>query len=68
MAEECENFEKENEDLKEKKPPKHDSGAADLEKITDHVEEAEISAQDIADVCKFMYFLYYRSEHSSAVA
>ena len=37
-------------DSKEKKAPKHDSGAADLEKITDHVEEAEIMSQSIGDV------------------
>ena len=37
-------------DSKEKKAPKHDSGAADLEKITDHVEEAEIMSQGIGDV------------------
>ncbi|CAM1301868.1 HYPK (predicted) [Pycnogonum litorale] len=30
-----------------KKTAKHDSGAADLEKVTDYAEEAEISSQDI---------------------
>ncbi|CAG0903815.1 unnamed protein product [Cyprideis torosa] len=29
------------------KPKKHDSGAADLEKVTDYEEEKEISSQDI---------------------
>ena len=33
-----------------KKVAKHDSGAADLEKVTDFEEEREISSQDIADV------------------
>ncbi|CAG2163091.1 unnamed protein product [Oppiella nova] len=32
-----------------KKVAKHDSGAADLEKVTDFEEEREISSQDIAD-------------------
>jgi len=31
-----------------KKVAKHDSGAADLEKVTDYEEEREISSQDIA--------------------
>ena len=35
---------------KGKKVAKHDSGAADLEKVTDFVEEAEISAEDISNV------------------
>ncbi len=35
---------------KGKKVAKHDSGAADLEKVTDYVEEAEISSQDISNV------------------
>ncbi|XP_076356236.1 huntingtin-interacting protein K [Tachypleus tridentatus] len=30
-----------------KKTAKHDSGAADLEKVTDYAEEKEISSQDI---------------------
>ncbi|XP_067133606.1 huntingtin-interacting protein K [Centruroides vittatus] len=32
----------------QKKAAKHDSGAADLEKVTDYAEEKEISSQDIA--------------------
>ena len=37
---------------KNKKAAKHeDTGAADLEKITDYVEEAEISSHSIGDVC-----------------
>ncbi|GFY78991.1 huntingtin-interacting protein K [Trichonephila inaurata madagascariensis] len=37
-----------NDDQKpQKKVAKHDSGAADLEKVTDYVEEKEISSQDI---------------------
>jgi len=35
---------------KGKKAAKHDDGAADLEKVTDYVEEAEISSQDISVV------------------
>ena len=35
----------------QKKVAKHDSGAADLEKVTDYEEEKEISSQDIAGVC-----------------
>lgn len=35
---------------KGKKVAKHDAGAADLEKVTDYVEEKEIAAQDIQDV------------------
>ena len=38
---------------KGKKSAKHDSGAADLEKVTDYVEEAEISSQDIGEVMKY---------------
>ena len=34
----------------QKKLAKHDSGAADLEKVTDYEEEKEISSQDIAGV------------------
>jgi NACalpha-BTF3-like transcription factor len=37
---------------KGKKVAKHDSGAADLEKVTDFVEEAEISSQNIDDAMK----------------
>lgn len=39
-----------NDDSKGNKSKKHDSGAADLEKVTDYVEETEISAQSIGDV------------------
>ena len=37
---------------KGKRVAKHDDGAADLEKVTDHVEEVEISPQNIGDVSK----------------
>ena len=33
------------------KEKKHDSGAADLERVTDYAEETEISASDISGVC-----------------
>ena len=36
-----------------KKVAKHDSGAADLEKVTDYEEEKEISSEDIACVKLF---------------
>ena len=42
--------ETENDDSKGNKSKKHDSGAADLEKVTDYVEETEISGQSIGDV------------------
>lgn len=31
---------------------KHDSGAADLEKVTDYAEEKEISSSDLETVCE----------------
>lgn len=37
---------------KARKAAKHDSGAADLEKVTDFVEEYEISANSIQDAMK----------------
>lgn len=40
-----------------KKSGKFDSSAADLEKVTDYVEEAEIQSQNISDVS----LIYYRS-------
>ena len=46
---------------KGKKVAKHDSGAADLEKVTDYVEEAEISSQDISNVRTILIFFQYRS-------
>ena len=38
------------EDKPQKRQVKHDSGAADLEKVTDYVEDSEISSQNIAEV------------------
>ena len=46
---------------KGKKVAKHDSGAADLEKVTDYVEEAEISSQDISNVRNILLSFQYRS-------
>ena len=40
---------------KGKKTAKHDSGAADLEKVTDYVEESEISSKDLGDVSTFSW-------------
>ncbi|XP_045183842.1 huntingtin-interacting protein K-like [Mercenaria mercenaria] len=37
---------------KAKKSAKYDSGAADLEKVTDYVEEAEISPQNIGEAIR----------------
>lgn len=36
----------------QKKTAKYDSGAADLEKVTDYAEEKEISTQDFSGVFK----------------
>ena len=47
---------------KGKKSAKYDSSAADLEKVTDYVEESEISSKDIgevklnASVCQIYFF------------
>jgi len=41
----------EEEERPQKKQAKHDSGAADLEKVTDYVEESEINSQNVAEVC-----------------
>ena len=43
---------------KAKKSAKHDSGAADLEKVTDYVEEAEISSNNLDDVSIFFGQIY----------
>ena len=37
-------------DKPQKRQMKHDSGAADLEKVTDYMEDSEISSQNIAQV------------------
>ena len=37
-------------DKKQKKASKHDSGAADLERVTDYAEEKEITSKMISDV------------------
>lgn len=49
-------------DKTQKKAAKHDSGVADLEKVTDYAEEKEISSQDISGVStriflKYLFFL-----------
>lgn len=49
-----EESEKESRKVKEKK---HDSGAADLEKVTDYAEETEITASDLSGVCKHLHFI-----------
>lgn len=40
----------EDEQKPQKKQAKHDSGAADLEKVTDYVEESELNTQNVAEV------------------
>lgn len=42
-------------DKNQKKTAKHDSGVADLEKVTDYAEEKEISSQDISGVSLHMF-------------
>ena len=45
----------------QKRVAKHDSGAADLEKVTDYAEEREVFSQDISRVLflgKFVSFTY----------
>ena len=40
----------------QKKAAKYDSGAADLEKVTDYAEEKEISSsEDFSNVCNFRF-------------
>lgn len=41
-------------DVQDKKQKKHDSGAADLERVTDWSEESEIS-KDFANVNNYFY-------------
>lgn len=43
-------------DKTQKKTAKHDSGVADLEKVTDYAEEKEISSQDISGVSYYFPF------------
>ena len=43
-------------DVQDKKQRKHDSGAADLEKVTDWTEEKEILSDHISNVNKKCYF------------
>ena len=42
----------------QKKVAKHDSGAADLEKVTDYAEDKEISSSDDFSVSLFILLLY----------
>lgn len=51
-------------DAQDRKQKKHDSGAADLERVTDWSEESEIS-KDISNVCKQVYFKFNNSHHES---
>lgn len=44
----------------QKKAAKYDSGAADLEKVTDYAEEKEISSSD-GFSCVSMYLVYTRA-------
>lgn len=47
-------------DVQDRKQKKHDSGAADLERVTDFQEETEIS-KDISNVNKQLNFLYFHN-------
>ena len=49
-SEEVEFIDENSMDKGQNKSVKHDSGAADLEKVTDFVEEKEIASKDIEDV------------------
>lgn len=42
----------------QKKTAKHDSGAADLEKVTDYAEEKEISSSNDFSVCTFSFMQF----------
>ena len=64
MAEENENIEDNDEEVKGKKVKgKHDSGAADLEKVTDYVEEVELSAQNIGEVTQLSKQIFFAALH-----
>merc|ERR1712088_516048 len=54
MAGEGENIDIEEDEIieKGKKVAKHDSGTADLEKVTDYAEEIEISSNNMADAMR----------------
>uniref|UniRef100_T1JG16 Nascent polypeptide-associated complex subunit alpha-like UBA domain-containing protein n=1 Tax=Strigamia maritima TaxID=126957 RepID=T1JG16_STRMM len=49
MADDMDTGDGEHQQKPQKKTAKHDSGAADLEKVTDYAEEKEISSEDIKD-------------------
>lgn len=47
-------------DVLDRKQKKHDSGAADLERVTDFMEESEISKDFISNVNIFQCFSYFQ--------
>ena len=53
----------EDEQKPQKKQAKHDSGAADLEKVTDYVEESELNTQNVAEVSIVITSLYITNTH-----
>lgn len=50
-------------DNSQKKAAKHDSGAADLEKVTDYAEEKEISSSDDFSVGIIIYYMRHACCH-----
>ena len=53
----------EDEQKPQKKQAKHDSGAADLEKVTDYVEESELNTQNVAEVSIVITSLFITNTH-----
>lgn len=50
-------------DKTQKKVAKHDSGVADLERVTDYAEEKEISSQDILGVSTHNFKVFVPLPH-----
>lgn len=60
----AENVNGQPDDVQDRKQKKHDSGAADLEKVTDWTEESEIS-KDFSNVNKLKFkLIFYKSQDS----
>jgi hypothetical protein len=55
--EKMENGDSDVQQQQDRKQKKHDSGAADLEKVTDYAEEREISGHSISNVSCFFRLL-----------
>lgn len=50
------------------KPRKHDSGAADLERVTDYAEEKEISSSDLETVRRNGWLTLTPGKHAATAA